>query len=289
MLGWSSTQAVIEKRSPTLGELVRGTDSGRARYWQGELDELGDALMADVQPLADAFIVREGGEGGGQPSEAPAALAWVGAGPAGVETQGHYDTQHTHFAQIIGRKRFSLWPPSCHHELRLFPTHHPLHRHSSLRAPAADAPTAPLVAELSPGGLLFVPPYWLHHVEALDNLSASVSITSVSAESRRAAALEELPLPWEAEWAESERCLAAAQFVRRVLTQVYGSAGEAQARVRAQLASRFGHLAALPTQRQGGLVGEDGDPLHEWCGPAASSESRRRADAHVSRGEHSDA
>ena len=41
-----------------------------------------------------------------------------------------------------------------------------------------------LVAELEPGDVLYNPPFWLHHVRAASNFSASISIWTPSAEAR---------------------------------------------------------------------------------------------------------
>ena len=54
---------------------------------------------------------------------------------------------------------------------------------------------APLVAELQEGQTLYVPPFWLHHVLAVDAFSASVSVWSTSAEALRKAPFASPPFP----------------------------------------------------------------------------------------------
>jgi hypothetical protein len=104
---------------------------------------------------------------------------WVGA--AGNSTPLHYDTAHNLFAQIHGRKRFTVFEPSD--APRLFP-HAEGSRHphvSRIDPERPDLTTFPAFAEarasdvvLEPGELLFLPARYWHHVRSLD-VSISVN------------------------------------------------------------------------------------------------------------------
>ena len=127
---------------------------------------------------------------------------WIGG--AGSTTQCHYDVSHNMFAQLDGTKRFRLWPPDRHGELRVFPDAHPRARKAQRYIPDALSGPAPTPAagggggdgggdngsallrpavvdvELGPGDVLFVPAFWFHHVEAVSELSVSVNVFSES-------------------------------------------------------------------------------------------------------------
>jgi len=106
---------------------------------------------------------------------------WLSSG--GVVTHTHCDMDHNLFIQIYGNKTFYLRPPHSFSDLRLFPRIHPLW-HKSQQLNTDDAATASSDGEqhsyhahLSPGDLLYVPPYWFHKV--VSN-TASISATAWS-------------------------------------------------------------------------------------------------------------
>ena len=215
MQGCGAGQPRPEPRPMAPSELLAAAERGVAPgvlYWQDELTSLGPALASEVDAAPLGIDEVEGSE--------VARLAWLGT--RGATTQAHYDVEHNFFAQIYGTKRFVLWPPTSHAEMKLHPTRHSRHRQSQLDGlPTATASTTPATAttsssasaatdtaaaisaseaaaaaaaasgarslsvELRPGELLYVPPFWLHHVTATSALSASVSVWSASAETER--------------------------------------------------------------------------------------------------------
>jgi hypothetical protein len=94
---------------------------------------------------------------------------WLG--PAGTMTPMHHDGNNILFCQVVGRKKFSLLPPT---ETSLFTTALGYYARREL-LPKTDLPAAvPLEVVLEPGEALFLPVGWWHQVEALD---ASVSLS----------------------------------------------------------------------------------------------------------------
>ena len=256
-------------RSMRAADFFGGDGLAPYRYYQDEASALGAALLDDLKFNAihaptdpfDAFTVHADADG---VTEAPAALAWIGT--EGCETQAHYDQEHNFFVQLYGRKTFYLWPPDAHEELRLFPTRHPRHRQSSLVSPwlFQKGVRPPIVAELEPGDVLYNPPFWLHHVRAASNFSASISIWTPSAEARRRAAIERLPLPWEADWPEETTTLAAAQLCRALFLAIHGGEVAARTALRKQL-RQYDVLRSFPKSEWSDLV----PPLgrHDFLGP----------------------
>lgn len=83
------------------------------------------------------------------------------------------DADHNFFTQLEGKKRFLLYDPADTQLLRPFPRLHPLwHKaqcHPTMPAiasgrcnPVDVLATAPMVAELDAGDVLYVPPYTWH-------------------------------------------------------------------------------------------------------------------------------
>jgi hypothetical protein len=97
----------------------------------------------------------------------------VWAGEANMSARVHYDTYYNFYVQLVGRKRFVLLPPEEWVHLRLFPAMHPSGRQSQFDVSQRLGSARALEVVLEPGQVLFLPPYWFHHVESVD---ASVSV-----------------------------------------------------------------------------------------------------------------
>jgi hypothetical protein len=111
--------------------------------------------------------------------------AWVNSrfwlGPAGTCAPLHRDVAENIFVQLVGRKRFLLYPPAASpwlysHAIRSalpnFSRFDP-NRPDYDRFPLSRA-VEPLELVLGPGDALYLPSRWWHHVRALD-VSASVN------------------------------------------------------------------------------------------------------------------
>jgi hypothetical protein len=95
------------------------------------------------------------------------------AGSPNLSARIHYDTYHNFYLQAVGRKRFVLLPPTEWVSMHMYPALHPSARQSQLPLSEYRGLTEPLEVVLEPGQVLYLPPYWFHHVEAVD---ASISV-----------------------------------------------------------------------------------------------------------------
>jgi hypothetical protein len=113
----------------------------------------------------------------------PVISIWIGNRTV---ASAHYDQSHNLACCMVGRRRFSLFPPDQVHNLYPGPldptpggqvvsivdfnapdfTRFPLFR---------EALAAGQVAELEPGDVLYYPALWWHHVEALDDFNAMIN------------------------------------------------------------------------------------------------------------------
>ncbi|HWI85905.1 MAG TPA: cupin-like domain-containing protein [Sphingomonas sp.] len=113
----------------------------------------------------------------------PLASIWLGNRTIAT---AHYDMSNNIACSLVGRRRFTLFPPD--QVANLYPG--PLEPTPGgqvlsmvdFRAPDlklfprfAEAQAVAQVAELEPGDILFYPALWWHHVEALDRFNAMVN------------------------------------------------------------------------------------------------------------------
>jgi hypothetical protein len=113
----------------------------------------------------------------------PIVSIWIGNHTV---ASAHYDLSNNIACCMVGRRRFSLFPPEQIHALYpgpLDPTpggqvvsmvdfeSPDFDRHPRFR----EAIAAGQVAELEPGDVLFYPALWWHHVEALDSFNAMIN------------------------------------------------------------------------------------------------------------------
>jgi Cupin-like domain len=161
-------QAKVRMPFARLVDLVFGRRASTSRYYMmaGGWGFLGD-LAGDVN------IPREVE---GRRFLPAASGLWVGQN--GNITALHYDTWHGFLGQIVGRKQVILFAPG--ESSNLYPDTPFGRRLASTRLPtlclSADRRAFPKLdqaerfeAVLNPGELLYIPPYWWHYVESLDD------------------------------------------------------------------------------------------------------------------------
>ena len=148
------------------------SDGYRGHYYFAAVP---DALRPDLAP--DRMLYNSDKD-----YEAKRQFMWISS--EGMITHGHFDQDFNFFVQLVGKKRFTLWTPSQHELLYVYPRIHPLWHKSRVNFGAPDISKFPhfsksraLQVVLGPGDVLFVPPYTWHYVETL---SSSVSLSTWS-------------------------------------------------------------------------------------------------------------
>ena len=147
-------------------------DGMKGHYYFGTVPE---SLQPDLKPDEMLFHTS-------RDYDAKKQFIWISS--AGMITHAHFDQDFNFFVQLIGEKRFTLWPPSQHELMYPYPRVHPLWHKSRVNCRTPDitlfpnfAKTRALQIVLGPGDVLFVPPYTWHYVETL---SPSVSLSTWS-------------------------------------------------------------------------------------------------------------
>ena len=80
----------------------------------------------------------------------PDVSIWA-AGAQGTAMASHYDIADTWVAQVLGTKRWTLFPPSRWPAMRPYPHGHPAWRQASLSVERREAAEPPLLSSCSPG------------------------------------------------------------------------------------------------------------------------------------------
>lgn len=178
----------------TAATTAEATDDGHA--WAGApegapeparlvyFSDISPGLHAEVKPDTSMYLSSDDWMYRKQ-------FVWVST--AGSNTHLHFDQDYNVFVQMVGRKRFTLFPPSETPHLHPYPRAHPLWHKSRLDFDRPDLARFPDYihahgeeAELEPGDLLYVPPYYWHHVETLTTPSVSLSTLSHDDSTRNA-------------------------------------------------------------------------------------------------------
>jgi hypothetical protein len=114
----------------------------------------------------------------------------------GGRTHLHFDQDHNVFVQLVGTKRFTLYPAADHHRLLPFPRLHPLWHKAQVEFPVPGvvddgrlrcAAGRRQQVTVGPGDVLYIPPYVWHEVETL---TPSVSMASLSHDDAIRSAME---------------------------------------------------------------------------------------------------
>ncbi len=108
-------------------------------------------------------------------------------GDGGTSTPTHCAGNDNLFLQVVGTKRWHLWPPAYRHVLDVEANHGPA-KHSAYLPGAPDPERFPAMAhldtweaEIGPGDLLYVPPYTWHHVHNPEpSIGAALRWTSLA-------------------------------------------------------------------------------------------------------------
>eukprot|EP00005_Dracoamoeba_jomungandri_P007719 CAMPEP_0174276758 /NCGR_PEP_ID=MMETSP0439-20130205/60566_1 /TAXON_ID=0 /ORGANISM="Stereomyxa ramosa, Strain Chinc5" /LENGTH=266 /DNA_ID=CAMNT_0015369023 /DNA_START=783 /DNA_END=1583 /DNA_ORIENTATION=+ len=111
-------------------------------------------------------------------------------------TPTHFDLVHNLYTQIVGQKRFIIFPPDNFFALHVYPVQHPSNRQAqvdindpsiySLDSVFPDAhQLRAYEVILQPGDVLYIPPCYFHHVSVVgDSPSISISTHTASMEAQ---------------------------------------------------------------------------------------------------------
>eukprot|EP00048_Salpingoeca_helianthica_P018396 m.241855 g.241855 ORF g.241855 m.241855 type:complete len:539 (-) comp24853_c0_seq1:248-1864(-) len=215
----------LDEQSESVSE-TSGVNSTHALAYAAMLHDWGLEFARQVLPLHPFLVL---------PAFNPKTdnlqrqtRVWVS--PANTHTPGHFDLFHNFYVQLHGRKRFLLWPPESSPYLYLHPVLHPCGRATQvdLLSGTHDANfplfspdrIAPIVADLEPGDVLYLPPLWFHYVMSLTD-SVSVSVWSLyDATETAAKAAEEVVLPVARSWPLAYKVAALRIFLDKLITSV---------------------------------------------------------------------
>ncbi|KNC52228.1 transcription factor jumonji jmjC domain-containing protein [Thecamonas trahens ATCC 50062] len=249
-----------------------GTD-GASRFWSDVFDppgnqqlqhfaEMDPQLVDDVQPNELVFRTR---------ADAARFMQYFWIGSHRTATHLHYDMDYNYYAQVTGNKTFFMFPDYSHSSMHPYPRIHPLWHKSQVDFDAPDLATFPdfapntvvYEAKLQAGDVLFVPPYWWHHVVSH---AQSVSLASFSRMTETYEVMNRvygLRLPIDDARAKAKpgvRARVAVALVRSLVEAVVGP-GRAGPWARALVASRY-HAFAPDFWAAGGSAA----PTAELCG-----------------------
>jgi hypoxia-inducible factor 1-alpha inhibitor (HIF hydroxylase) len=194
-------------------------------YYTALANDLGNEVYADLAPLEPLMVKNASFK-----ADIAYKLRWtnVWIGPSGATTHMHYDIFYNFYAQLYGRKRFILFPPTHRPYLYLYPFLHPGAQQSQVNLDAPDYNSFPLFqnaraveAILEPGDVLYLPPMWFHHVTALD-LSFSVSVWTFVNEVEEMWSVVRKPFPFRTRWSPRTLQYATRVFIEKIVDGLYG-------------------------------------------------------------------
>eukprot|EP00457_Paulinella_chromatophora_P003231 gb/GEZN01003237.1/.p1 GENE.gb/GEZN01003237.1/~~gb/GEZN01003237.1/.p1 ORF type:complete len:719 (-),score=176.32 gb/GEZN01003237.1/:74-1912(-) len=154
-------------------------EEGPARvryYYFDSLSKTPKDFQASLMPKRELYLEDQDWEERKQ-------FVWLSS--AGVYMHTHIDQDHNFFVQLLGAKRFTLFPSSQHLRLHMFPRIHPLwhksradHQWPDINNTAPDYQDAEAWEVLvEAGDVLYIPPMCWHHVT---HLEPSVSLSTMS-------------------------------------------------------------------------------------------------------------
>eukprot|EP00731_Ephydatia_muelleri_P028041 Em0019g914a len=181
----------LELPSAEFFRSIQSPSDGRYLYFTGDIEQLGDWAWNEIQPSKELLVLN--------PTHSSVNV-WIGQ--PHVIAHCHYDGYHNFYAQLYGRKKFTLFSPAAWPGLSPYPFLHPSHAQCQVnvsnsardvvRFPALKDVT-PLEVILEPGDLLYLPPLWFHHVESME-VSISVNVWTDTKQTTTVERLFALPL-----------------------------------------------------------------------------------------------
>lgn len=210
---------------------------GEFMYFNAEIGLLDASLRGDAAPQFFSS----------QSARLGKVITNVWMGSKGSTAAVHHDPFDNFFVQIYGSKRFTLFPPEVQHALYVYPKTHPASRQAQVNLnklygedgvstdspiPAAELIKFPYLKEpimlgagmeiiVKPGDVLYLPPFWFHQVESLENaVSINTWFNSPYVEEMDKAWSENLP--FAPDWSDEGFALGAKEFISQVILRVLG-------------------------------------------------------------------
>jgi len=134
------------------------------RFWEDYKKEVNEELIGQIFKAS-----------GIKRTQKIQPLVWFSAKKA--STPAHFDVLMNLFVQTAGTKRVHMFHPSNYSLMYPYPFSHPSSRQSQIDIRAPDvgaypeyAKARPMVADVGPGDMLFIPPYWWHEIDAVGDM-----------------------------------------------------------------------------------------------------------------------
>jgi hypothetical protein len=175
-------------------------------YTSGPLATANDGVGKILRPLGKELLPQLVSLSAAAPLKQLMANIWVSS--LSAQTPLHYDERHNLFVQIKGRKRIWLFSPKLHLNLSYYPALSPGYRQSQLAHDPRGPPDmgnvhggdvdvemcnswhnssvrpllarvqhlATYVVDVDESDVLYIPPYWGHHIETT-SVTPSISIS----------------------------------------------------------------------------------------------------------------
>lgn len=171
----------------------------RYLYFTGGIEQLGDWAYREIQPISELLLLNP---------RRSSVNAWIGQ--PNVIAHCHYDGYHNFYAQLYGRKKFTLFRPTNWPGLYPYPFLHPSHAQTQVNSSDQEdvkrfelfKMVEAVEVSLEAGDLLYMPPLWFHEVESL-SLSISVNVWTDSQQTELAERIFSLPLPLHSNYESS--------------------------------------------------------------------------------------
>lgn len=234
----------FEHVNVTSTEFKVKLNSREGNYYAYYSDQMGkgvipESIENDVLPFVSSFFP-------GVNADLIQTNVWIGQ--SGTTARLHFDAHDNIFVQVIGKKRVTLLEPKSWSDVRLFPKLHPSDRQSQINETelkvliedfilsSSDQVCSPLhssiqlplsyqqpetyiqnykvyITELSAGQVLYIPKYYFHSIEAIEN-SVNVNIWAPSEEVNIGKDIFENAMPFVDDplWNENDEDLDLAAF-----------------------------------------------------------------------------
>jgi len=199
-------------------------------YWSGSAREI--KMENDMKPYEPLAIKKE----------PKSTNVWISS--KGVVAMCHYDMYYNFFVQLRGKKKFILFPPSDFRRLYLHPLHHPGYRQCQINLTEPDFRRFPSLMQagayeviLDEGEVLYLPPMWFHHVEAL-NASISANVWSETEDLKNVDKIFYLPVPFSESWNKKQTYDGTKIYITMIVENYFGP-DSAPGFIKGLLISRF--------------------------------------------------